>query len=131
MLSWSGRGTLVGPRLSRSRFAQLWLEKRDIARRHNIPHLIRSSETNNRGSSGASGVGNKPEPDIPAPFVRRAMVAAIRHADGFVTLHSYQHFATEEETESMREGFNGGGLGYVEAKIRLFEAINRTMNDPR
>jgi tryptophanyl-tRNA synthetase len=43
----------------------------------------------------------------------------------------YQSFATEEEIDVMRRGFLEGGLGYKEAKIMLFEVINRTLKEAR
>lgn len=43
----------------------------------------------------------------------------------------YQHFASSEEAAALREQFVKGGLGYGDAKKRLFELIDKTLAEPR
>jgi len=43
----------------------------------------------------------------------------------------YQHFASKEEADAMRQQFTDGGLGYGDAKKMLFEMIDKTMAEPR
>ena len=54
-----------------------------------------------------------------------------KNPEELVIFQLYRNFGTEDEVESMREEFSRGGLGYGEAKRRLFEAIDRTMSAPR
>ncbi len=42
----------------------------------------------------------------------------------------YQSFATEAEINQLRQDFEAGGMGYGDAKQRLFEAVDRELAEP-
>ena len=43
----------------------------------------------------------------------------------------YKHFATDKETQNMRQLFENGQIGYGDAKKMLFEKINYYLTEPR
>jgi len=51
--------------------------------------------------------------------------------DGDTLFGIYKHFATLEETESMRRKYLRGGFGYGEVKQVLYEVLERTFSEPR
>jgi tryptophanyl-tRNA synthetase len=53
-----------------------------------------------------------------------------KNPDENVIFQLYSHFATADETKTMREAFLKGGMGYGDAKQLLFEALERTFEKP-
>jgi tryptophanyl-tRNA synthetase len=50
--------------------------------------------------------------------------------DGNVIFQLYSHFATPAEVAEMRAAFEKGGMGYGDAKQKLFEALERAFEKP-
>lgn len=50
--------------------------------------------------------------------------------DGNVIFQLYQHVATPDEVVAMRNAFLAGGMGYGDAKQKLFEALERAFEEP-
>jgi len=53
-----------------------------------------------------------------------------KNPDDNVIFQLYSHFATADETKAMRTAFEKGGMGYGDAKQKLFEALERTFEKP-
>ncbi len=53
-----------------------------------------------------------------------------KNPDENIIFQLYTHFATADETETMRLAFEGGGMGYGDAKQLLFEVLERTFERP-
>ncbi len=53
-----------------------------------------------------------------------------KDADENLVFQLYSHFATKPDINSMREGFEKGGMGYGDAKQLLFEALEREFEEP-
>ncbi len=53
-----------------------------------------------------------------------------KNADGSVIFRLYTHFAGNNEVQAMRDAFEKGGMGYGDAKQKLFEALELTFEKP-
>ena len=53
-----------------------------------------------------------------------------KNADGSIIFRLYTHFAGNNEIAAMRDAFEKGGMGYGDAKQKLFEALELTFEKP-
>jgi tryptophanyl-tRNA synthetase len=53
-----------------------------------------------------------------------------KNPDENIIFQIYAHVATAEEIKSMREAFEKGGMGYGDAKQKLFEVLEREFEKP-
>ncbi len=53
-----------------------------------------------------------------------------KNADDNVVFQLYSHFASREQINVMRDGFEKGGMGYGDAKQLLFEALEKKFEEP-
>jgi tryptophanyl-tRNA synthetase len=53
-----------------------------------------------------------------------------KNPDDNIIFQLYSHFATPQETMDMREAFLNGGMGYGDAKQKLFDVLEREFEEP-
>jgi tryptophanyl-tRNA synthetase len=53
-----------------------------------------------------------------------------KNPDENIVFQLYAHLATADETKTMREAFEKGGMGYGDAKQKLFEVLEREFEKP-
>ncbi|TAL28742.1 MAG: tryptophan--tRNA ligase [Alphaproteobacteria bacterium] len=53
-----------------------------------------------------------------------------KNPDENIIFQLYSHFATPEETMAMREAFTKGGMGYGDAKQKLYDVLEREFEGP-